>query len=158
MELVKNKLKQAQDLFTKADHLIYTTYPIVKENKLLYSSIVYMDRSLMTAISAWVEYERYYKRISPGPKDLNSKFHIFKTYIARKHQVPLEYVKNIMDIRAIIKAYKESPMTFSRKEKFVMWSNEDKLKTINVEQIKKHLTKSRLFLGLVENKINARRK
>lgn len=157
MELIKEKLKHAQELFTKADHLIYTTYPIVKENKLLYSSIVYMDKSLMTAISAWVEYERYYKRISQGPKDLNSKFDIFKTYIARKYEVPLEYVRTIMDIKSIIKAYNESPMTFSRKEKFVMWG-EDRLKTIDVEQIKKYLTKSRMFLGLVENKINARRK
>ncbi|MBT4417170.1 hypothetical protein HOC80_03640 [archaeon] len=157
MEAINNKIKESKALFVRADHLVYTTYPIIKENKLLYSSIVYLDKALMTAISAWVEHEIYYKRISPGPKDLNSKFHIFKDHLARKHSIPLEYMKTIMEIKSVIRAYKESPMAFSRKDKFVIW-DDDKLKTLELRNLKKYLTNSRLFINLVENKINVRRK
>jgi len=158
MQNILNSIKVSKQAFAKADHLVYMTYPTVKEVKLLYSAIEALNSALLNSLDALLSYELLYKRISPFPKDLNSKLIIFKDYCVRKHNFQPEVSILIQGLQKIIKARKDSPMEFARKGKLVICSDDYKMKVIDDKIVKKYLIVSRAFITQVEAHINARRR
>ena len=158
MQSILNLEKEAKQAFAKADHLVYMTYPVVKEVKLLYTSLESLHTALLKSLDALLLFEAYYKRISLIPKDLNSKLIILKDYCVRKHGFDPNISLLLMEINKIVKARKQSPMEFVRKNKFVICSNDYNMKVIDEKTIKKYLTLARPFITKVGEHINGRRR
>lgn len=146
MQSIINSLQQAEAEFTKADYLISKTYHMLQETKLLLTAINGLSRSANHLQNAVLEYERLYKRINPIKRDVESEKIKFKNIMIKRYKVQPELLTYIDEINEIIKRHKESPMAFTRKDKFIICSDNYRMKTIDLRKVKIFLQMHRKLL------------
>lgn len=129
-----------------ADHMLTQTYPLIKDPKLLLAIIENVFLALTNAIGSVLYYERLFKRIPPFQDNFSSKFNMFRARCVEKYKINKDYVGMIRDVKDIILQHKKSPVEFSRKDSFVICSEDYKMKVISIEQIKSYLDKTKLFI------------
>jgi len=147
MEIVAEQKRRAQKYISEADHLLTMTYPLVQDPKLL---LVVLDKiflSLEYAMGSLLYLERSRKEIPPFRENFDSKFNMFKLKLVRKHGIELDYIHMITEIMELLKENEQSPMSFSRKGKFVICADDYSLKTLSPEQLKKYSEKAKLFIA-----------
>ena len=135
-----------------ADHMLFMTYPLVKDPKLLLSIVENIFASLDYGISALLQHERLFKRIPPFHDTFPSRFEIFKNKMVPKYDLSQGHLKLIRDIKGIISEHKKSPIEFARKDKFVICSPSYSLKTIDINLVKKYIFETKVFVDNI-NKI-----
>lgn len=152
MEYFKTLVQEMNRYFNTADHLLYITYPLVKDNKIIITIIENLNHALVKAMEAILYYDRLYKRISPYPENFNSKLDIFKTKCAPRYNFEREHVILLQDINEIVEEHKRSTLEFIRKDKFVICSNSySKTKTINIEKLKNYVNNAKPFIQKVNS-------
>jgi hypothetical protein len=146
-------MEKHQEFFEKAsksihiaDHMLTMTYPLVQDPKLLMIVMDNIYRGLLNSVTSLLYFERYHKRIPPFNDDDNSKLNMFKLKCADRLKISNEYLKIVSEIKEVIDENEESPMSVTRKDKFVICSEDYKLKTLSVPQIKVYLEKAKLFI------------
>ena len=145
-------LEEAKKHLLISDHILTMTYPLVNDPKLLLSVIENLNLSFQAGISAVLEYERELKLIPPYHDSPEGRLDVFKQKIIEKYEIPNEYVKMIEDIKSIVEEHKESPVEFSKKDEFVICSDEFKrLKTINVKEMKEYVSKAKIFISSISS-------
>ena len=107
--------------------------------------------SFLQGMDALLEYERLYKRIMPLPQNFESRFDIFRDKLINKYDITSQEVELIRMLRETIQAHKSSPIEFSRPDKFVICSENYRMKTISVQEIKQYILAAKSFLRKVEN-------
>ncbi|MFH1770410.1 MAG: hypothetical protein ABH828_02530 [archaeon] len=130
-----------------ADHMLIMTYPMVRDPKLLLAVLENIFSSLTNAFSSLLYYERTFKRIPIFNDDFDSKFALFKDKLVSKYDINKEYLNLIETIREILVEHKRSPVEFSRGERFVICSSNYRMKTLSVNDIKKYVAKTKLFVA-----------
>ena len=157
MDIVKI-LADANRNFKTADHMLYVTYPLVKDNKLLILVAENLCKALLAGLDALLYYETLYKRIRGVPENFVDKMDILKRSIASRYNIPRSNIVVIEDLNAIIEQRKKSPMEFVKREKYVICSSDYKTSVLTTEKLKNYINESRLFLNKVTSLIeNARR-
>ena len=146
MEKLKEMVAKANKLYKTADHLAYMTYPLVRDTKLIITVVENLYASLVMTMDAFLYYDRLYKRISPVPENFHSKFETFKTKTAPRYGIGRESLLLMLDLRDIIKKRKESPMEFTRRDKYVIASHDYKLRLISIEKTKEYLADSKILI------------
>jgi hypothetical protein len=149
--LHKEIFRNAVQSIKRADHLTYMTLPLVKDNKLILSILENIHISLIRGMDTILEYEREYKRISPLPQNFNSRFEIFRDKLINKFNFTNIEVGLIKTLKDTIEAHKNSPVEFSRPDKFVICNENFRVKSISVNEIKQYILISKGFLRKVEN-------
>lgn len=129
-----------------ADHMLFMTYPLVKDPRLLLSIIENIFASLDYGISALLQHERLFKRIPPFHDTFLSRFEIFKDKMVPKYNLSRGHVNLIQNIKGIISEHKKSPIEFARKDKFVICSPSYSLKTIDINLVKKYIFETKVFV------------
>ncbi len=147
MEKFQELREISKKKYLLADHIITQTYPLLKDPKLLISSIENIFLAYTNSIGSLLYYEVLFKRIPRFQEDFDSKFEIFKGYCVRKHNIKQEDINTIKEIKDIIVQHRKSPMEFSREDRFVICSDDYAMKTIRIEDIKKMMTNAK---GLVD--------
>ena len=135
-----------------ADHMLFMTYPIVKDPKLLVAIVENVFASLEAGMGALLCHERLFKHIPPFHDSFPSKLEIFKTKMVPKYNFSPKYASMIMEIKSLLSEHRNSPVTFSRKDKFVICSASYSIKTIDVNLVKKYIFESKVFVNNI-NKI-----
>lgn len=133
-----------------ADHILTQTYPLVEDTKILINVIYNIHKAIFMTISMALEHERNFKKIPPYHKNQESMINSF-TFIQKK--LKNNYIPFIESINEIIKKHKESPIEFTRKDKFVICSEDYKIRTISVKEMKKYISMSKIFLNEIEERI-----
>lgn len=152
MENIKALLKEANTKLNTADHLAYVTYPLVKETKLLLTTTENVYISMILAMEALLQYDRYYKRISYVPSDFMQKYEIFKQ-ISRKYNIDRLAIAMMLDLKNLIELHKKSPMVFTREQKLVIASHGfNVMKTLNIDNVKKYIQQAKPFITKI-NKV-----
>jgi hypothetical protein len=151
--------QKASRSYTVADHMVFTTYNVVKDPKLLLLAATHLQESFDNAISALLYYDYYYKRISTFPSDFSQKLDLFRRYSCQKYNVPREIIQIIQDVRNIVRDHKKSEMEFRRKNKFIIASKNYRLRTLTIEKLKNFVLQSKPLISKVleVKKLNDRR-
>jgi len=136
-----------------AEHMLTMTYPLVKDPKLLLAVIERVFASLNNAMSAVLHYEWTYKRIPSFPESFEARFDLFKARCARRYNLSPECVTMIQSVRDLINEHKRSPVEFTRKNKFVICSDDYRMRTVSVDQMKEFITKAKVFIGEISGMI-----
>ena len=123
MEQFQAAREKSREKIKIADHILSSTFPLVKDPRLLIGVMDNIFLALTNAMSSVLYYEKLFKRIPDFKDDFNSKFNMFKERIVRKYNLNIEYVYLIQDIKNLIIEHKKSPMEFSRGENFVICIN-----------------------------------
>lgn len=146
MEDFKKRVSKAKKLYETADHLAYVTYPLIKETKLIITILENLYASLIMSMDAFLYYDRLYKRINPVAENFHSRFETFKTKTAPRYGIDDSKLLLILDLRDIIKKRRESPMEFTRRDKYVIASRDYKLKMVSIGKAKEYLSDSKIFI------------
>ena len=150
MEQFNSSLIEANNSFKTADHLAYVSYPLLKDNKLLLAITQNLYIAGLKSVDTVLHYEKMYKRISFLPTDFDSKMVMFEKSLAPKMNIKPGVCKIIRDLRFIMQQHRNSPIEFSRKEKFVICSDDyNSMKTIDIEMLKSYIVVMRDFLQAV---------
>jgi len=138
MEKFLQNLEEADRITKVADHLLYMTYPIVKDKKLLLKILTEINNAVLKNITAILQYEYLYQRISltKNPKE---NFQIFQTKCAPRYSITEKEINSIIELVDLTEKHKSSPMEFVKDEKLVILSENMNQKVINVEKIKEFI-------------------
>ena len=146
MERFQELLHASQRKIQIADHILTQSYPLVKDPRLLLSSLENLFLGMSYGMTALLLYERMFKRIPPVPENFESKYKMFWDHIMPRHDVSHEHVMHLKEIKDIILEHRQSPIEFVRKDRLVICNSTYKTRTLSVEQIKKYINLSKLFL------------
>src|SRR3989339_632809 len=132
------KFQELRDIAKKklhlADHILTQTYPLIQDNKLLLAVVENIFLALTNAMGSILYYERLFKKIPPFHDNFDSKFNMFRSRVVDSYNIDKEQVKFIQEIKDMIVAHKKSPVEFTKKDKFVICSDDYNIKTITLEQ------------------------
>jgi hypothetical protein len=145
MEKFQEAREKAKRNLQIADHMVYMTYTIVKEPKLLLAVLENVFLALTNSMSSVLHYENLFKRVPPFPENFEAKFVLFRE-VASKHNINKEYLSLIREVKDIIAEHRKSPVEFVRNDRFVICSSDYRMKIISVEQIKKYITQTKAFI------------
>ena len=154
MEIFQQARDKAKRNIHIADHMLSVTYPLVKDTKLLLAIIENIFLAYTNAMSAILYYNRLLKLIPLFKDNFESKFNIFRQKCVDRYKIDRNYIIEMQNLRDIIVGHKKSPVEFVRKDRFVICSDNYKLKTINIEEIKRYLNKAKLFIEEATNIIS----
>jgi len=150
MDKIKIAVSQAKNFFNTADHLAYVTYPLLKDNKLFVVVINNLYMSMLKGMDAVFYTERLNKRIDFVPYDVDSRIAVFEKEIAPRLRVDIKIFKTIKDLKFIVEQHRESPVEFSRMNKFVICNHDySVVKTVDIEIVKSYILNVRSFLHFV---------
>lgn len=146
MELYEIHLKKAISCFKVADHLTYVTLPLVHDNKLIITILENINLALIHGMNAVLEYEKHYKRVLLLNDGFEFRYEVFTKKIIGRYGFIKEDALLIYELRNFVKERKEAPIEFTRVNKFVICSDNYRMKTVSIEDIKKYLLKTKTFL------------
>lgn len=155
MEKLRLLLKEANTAFKIADHMIYVTYPLVSDTKLLIVIIENLHKAITKGVEALLYYEFLYKRISNFPESFHERLRTFKESIARRYNFSQNNILLISDINEIVEKRKESPIEFVKKDKFVIASRDYRLRTINFDKTKNFVNETKMFISKLNSILKA---
>lgn len=146
---MENYKKLAQDavlLMKGADHLIYVTYPMIKDSKMLLGIIKNIYDASLKAMDSILIYERTYKRLPVYAEDFYGNLDLIKLHCMPKYSLPREFIQIIKDIKELLNDHKKSPVEFRRKDSFVIASENYKLRSVDINKVKAYLAGTKPFV------------
>ena len=150
MEKFQESLLKAKKGIHREDHMLFVTYKLVNDPKLLLSAIKNIFNSLQYTVDSLLAYERLFKRIPLYPENFGSKFSILKDNCINRLNLNQSYLYLIKDIHTLLVDHKNSPVEFSRKDRFIICSSDYRTKSISLKEIKEYLSRSKSFIKDVE--------
>ena len=145
MEKFLEYLEESGKRIATADHLLYVTFPLVKEKRLLLKILEEINQGVISCLNSILQYEYLFKKIKlySEPKQ---NFEVFKQKCAPRFSITQNEIKSIVELFEIVKAHKKSPFEFVRDEKIVILSDDMKQKIINLEKAKEFLASAKSVL------------
>lgn len=153
-KFIENLDKASKNLQT-ADHLLYMTYPIVKEKRLLLKILNEVHAVVLSIVNAILQYEYLYKRIDLY-KDARINFQIFREKCAPRFKITREQISKILEIFSLAEKHKKSPFEFVKDDKIVIMTNSFKTDIVNVEKMKDYIFTSKDLLKKADSIIRNR--
>ena len=138
MEKFLENMITAEKKIQTADHMIYVTFPLIKDKRLLLKITQEIKNAVTDCISSILQYEYLYKRINLY-KDPKSNFRIFIEKCAPRYKIKKEEINLILELFDFVEKHKKSPFEFVKDDKIVILSNGLKPKTLTVEKTKEFL-------------------
>jgi hypothetical protein len=152
MEKIVENLIEAERIISSADHLIYVTIPMIKNNKLIINAITEIKKAIVKCITSILQYEYLFRRIRLQ-KNPEKNFEIFENRCAQKYGITPEEISKIKEIFEIVKRHEKSPFEFIRNEKIIILSENMNKKTISIEETKNFLSISKKIIEKTKNKM-----
>ena len=138
MEKFLENIIAAKKKIQIADHMIYVTFPLIKDKRLLLKILQEIKNAVTGCINAILQYEYLYKRIILY-KDPKSNFKTFTEKCAPRYKITREEINLILELFDFMEKHRESPFEFIKNDKVVILSNSLKPKTLTVEKTKEFL-------------------
>ncbi|MCL6500477.1 MAG: hypothetical protein K6T16_00385 [Candidatus Pacearchaeota archaeon] len=149
----KELLAKAENSLRIADHMVYITYPLLKESRLLQKIIDQLSEVAMNIIEASLSYEYIFKRLLL-PQSREQYFDMFRTKCSASFGIAPAEMQVLKELFDLIEKHKNSPFEFSRKDKLVIMSNGFRTDAINLEKLKKYLNTLKVVLQKTKTRIN----
>jgi hypothetical protein len=144
-----DSIEEAKRMIKTVDHMIYVTYPLLKENRLLIRILEQINNAVFNIINAIMQHEYAYKRIKLY-SDIKVNMEIFETRVAGRYGIQPEYIAGIKQIFMLIEKHKKSPMEFVRNNRFIIMSESLETENITLEKLKFFLTIAKDLLKKTE--------
>jgi hypothetical protein len=128
-----------------ADHIIYTTYPIIKDKRLLLKALEQIYNSTILTVNAMLQYDFLWKRITLS-KDSISNFNTFLEKSSHSYQLSEAEISGIKELVSIAENHKKSAMEFQRKDKVIMLSPSSRTTIIDVNTLKRYLNLTKMII------------
>lgn len=144
------ELKEAKTEFQRADHIIYMTYPLIKETRLLGYAIEGIYKAAMKSIAALVRFEQEYKRLPAGRYETDLLVQAFREHCMQRHKFDSKVMHLILELKALSNIRSQSPIEFARREQFIVCTKDFQTKIIDLQKAKEYLNQTRELISKVE--------
>ena len=138
MEKFLEALAEAEKNLRTIDHIIYVTFPLIKDKRLLLKVMKDIKGVVTGCITSILQYEYIYKRISLH-RDSRENLRTFTEKCAVRYNIDKEEIKLILELFEFVEKHKASPFEFVKEGKIVMLSENSKPATLTLEKIKEFL-------------------
>ena len=145
MEKFLENIQEAQKAIQTIDHMVYVTFPLIQDKKILLKILKETKNAIANCINAILQYEYLYKRIELY-KDAKTNFRIFIKKCSPNYKITPEEIASIINLFELAEKYKQSTIEFVREEKVIMLSENLKPETITLEKTKEFLNLSKSIL------------
>lgn len=153
MERYEIAQENAKKSLHVADHMLNVTYKLVQDPKMLLSVLERLKSSVHYAMLSVLHFERMYKRIPPFQESFDSAFNTFKARCTRRYNINVEYITLIQEVRDILRQHEKSPVEFRKDDRFVICTDNYRLRTVSIDQMKKYISKAKQFIKETENMV-----
>lgn len=137
-----DKLIQVEKDFGSADHLVYVTYPVVKDAKLLIRGFESLHKALVGAISVILQFEYLYKRVElKADKGENMK--TFYAKCAGAYGLDGAGLDLVKEMMFLAKKHKESGLEFSKSGRIIITDDEMGVYELSIDKMK-------AFIGILK--------
>lgn len=145
MEKFFENLEKSEKTIQTASHLLYVTYPLVKDKRLLLKILSEIKNGIASCMNAVLQYEYLYGRIrlSSDPK-LN--FRKFLEKCCPRYNISETEIRKIVKLFEIVEKHKTSPFEFVKEDKIVILSDNMNSEIITLEKVKEFLNSSKIVL------------
>ncbi len=148
----KQLIQQSKKEIELADHLIYVTYPLIKEAKFLLSIAEHVVKAAELALEALLTYEREYKRIEPFAKNFAVMIDVFHPEVQARYNFGAEHLHLLKKLAEFKQYNKESIMRFRRKDKYILTTQQYDMQVLDLDKVKRFCEATKKFVEQV-NKI-----
>jgi len=138
MEKFLENIVVAEKTIRTADHMIYVTFPLIKDKRLLFKILHEIKNALALCINSILQYEYLYKRIRLY-KDSRLNFKIFVEKCVPRYGITKEEMNLILELFDFVEKHKESSFEFVKDEKIVILSKSLRPKVMTVEKTKEFM-------------------
>ncbi|MEM4259626.1 MAG: hypothetical protein QXG00_00160 [Candidatus Woesearchaeota archaeon] len=145
MELFQQLGEKAVSKYKLADHMLFITYPVVNDPKLLIVILDNLFQACELAMTGLLEQERMFKKIPPYPDNFEGKLHIFKQLMP-KFGINEDNITFLRKMRDILIERKKSSLEFIKDNKFVMSDGDYNMRSLSVAQLKEYLATGKKFI------------
>jgi len=152
MEKFLEYLSEAQKIIRACDHMVYISFPLIKEKKLLLKIVVELQKAVAYSINAILQYEYVFKKIKLY-KDAKANFSTFMNSSSKRFGITNQEMKKIIELFEIVEIHKKSSMEFTRNEKIIILSENMRQQVVSLEKTKEILAISKKILEKTKNKI-----
>lgn len=142
-------IQQAKREIELADHLIYVTYPLIKEAKFLLSIAEHVTRAAELALQALLTYEREYKRIDPFAKNFAVMIDVFHPEVERRYNFGAEHTHLLRKLAEFKQHNSESIMRFRRKDKYILTTQQYDMQVLDLDKVKRMCEATKKFVEKV---------
>ena len=129
-----------------SDHMLYVTYPVIKDKRLLLKILDQVYDSVIGVINSILQYDYINKRINLT-NNAKQNFETFINKCAKRYNITPEETDDITELITIIEGHRKSPMEFTRMDKIVIMSESLNTLIIDSNKLKK-------YLSLAKNLVN----
>ncbi len=143
-------LQQARKEIELADHLLYVTYPIIKEMKFLISISEHISKAAFAAMEGLLEFERHYKRLEPFSRNFGMMLSTYRQKVEPFYGFDPKFYSLLKKLNEIRKLGANANVAFRRGERYVLANTDFKLTTIDVESIKRYNNIAKRFVEKAE--------
>ncbi|MFA4953630.1 MAG: hypothetical protein WC584_05380 [Candidatus Pacearchaeota archaeon] len=150
MEKFLESLKEAEKKIRMADHMIYVTFPLIKDKRILLLLISELKKAIANCINAILQYDYLYKRISLY-EDVKINFETFKSKSSKRFNITNQEIALIIKLFELEQNHKKSSMEFAKDNKIVILSEDMRQRIITLEEIKQFLQLSKDVLKKTKN-------
>ncbi len=150
MEQFQIARDKARKNLQTADYMAFMTYPLVKDSRILLAVTENLFLALTNSMAAILHHDRLFKKIPPFQDTYESKYGLFKEKSIRMHNLSKDYLALMEEVKEIIIQHKKSPIEFTRRDAFIICSDDYRIKVINIEKIKEYISKTKRFVEDME--------
>lgn len=128
-----------------ADHIVYVTYPVISDKRLLLKSLEHIYEALIGIINAILQYDYFWQKIQLS-REAKVNLEIFINQCSKRYNINSEEISEIIEAIMLAENHKKSSVEFLRKEKIIIMTDNLKTTTLDQERLKKYLNLLRKLL------------
>lgn len=138
MEKFLENLQQAEIILQRADHIMYVSYSLVKDKRLLLNVLCETKNAIVKYINSILQYEYIQKKISlyKNPKD---NLITFYEKSSKRFMITPEENKQVKELFRLVELHNKSPFEFAKDNYLVIMSENFHPQKIGIEDIKNFL-------------------
>ncbi|MFA5084690.1 MAG: hypothetical protein WC475_04945 [Candidatus Paceibacterota bacterium] len=151
-------LDRAEKELRGADHMVYITYPLIKDNRILKSVLDQMHNIAENIVHSVLNYEFRYMRIGPITiTKLDVSGQNWSTFMKcySRFNMSAEEITKLREMLEIIARHQSSAVEFTRKDRLVFMSNGAHAESVGFDQMKAYMNNLKAILKKAKDKICA---
>ena len=139
MERFHEELEAGRRELRTADHLVSTTYPLVKDNRLLLTAMENLFAAARNLMASLLHYEEAFKRVPRFREDYDTMAQWFRSRCVPYYKLSRDYGVSIDELKVLADSHRTSTVEFTRGDGLVMFSDTTNFRKVTPEQLKSYV-------------------
>lgn len=132
------KLDESERIIKAIDHLLYITYPLVQDKRMLLKILEEARKAIANCINSILQYE-YLKKNIELSRDSKTNLKTFIEKCSQKYNITEKEMKSTLDLFELVENHKKSSYEFMKGNKVVILSETMTENYLTVEKTKEFL-------------------